>query len=568
MSKKSKLTESEKKTLKQKAESFQIEGNDYYLNQIGLASKELKGMFSKEELASGKESKAIQASFKIMEPRVKRFHGARPLASLFAANALNSPCVDRFGYMIGQGARKRSKLELNDENRALLSDLGNLMGNSGRESLADPNSTIPAGFTYFGQFVDHDLTLDVSSSLDTTAELDATTILNMRTPSFELDSVYSDGPFLRPYLYEFPNTGPSSAIKFRLGSNRPSGPGGPSLDISSVGMRAQTRFDVPRMINFVDPTNSAFTAVIGDPRNDENLIISQIHFSVLTVHNAVVDSLVLSSFLGDIFGKAKELVIHHYQWAVFNDYLKRICGEPAVSEALGKAVSIGSGFRMPVEFSVAAYRFGHSLVRENYWVNHNFPNASMLEVFQFIRKPLLPVLSSWVVNMNSFFETGVPVPVFNFTRKIDTILTNALESLPGTAGIMSVLAARNLNRGLIFGLPSGQVACRRLGITPMTTEQLTTGIPVDEVEILNRFSGRLLEKTPIWYYILREASVLGSGNSLGPLGARIVARTFARILKRDANSFINNGFTPSLPSAVAGNFTVADLMNFAGVTRP
>ena len=279
------------------------------------------------------------------------------------------------------------------------------MGDPGR----DPNpashnpadagvSSIPAGFTYFGQFVDHDITFDVSSSLDVAT--DANTINNMRSPSLDLDSVYGRGPGLDPFLYAFPSSGPSTAIKFQTGTNRNTGPGGPSSNGTPGGMVAQSSFDVPR----IPGTN---TAVIGDPRNDENLIVVQFHHAMLRFHNAVVDLLLAAAFAGDIFAEAKRIVTHHYQWAVVHDFLERICGAAAVNNAMASVVApVGSSFRMPVEFAVAAYRFGHSMIRDTYWVNFNFPTATLGQVFEFNRNPRLPVFSNWVVDFNAFFETG------------------------------------------------------------------------------------------------------------------------------------------------------------------
>jgi hypothetical protein len=292
---------------------------------------------------------------------------------------------------------------------------------------------------------------------------------------------------------------------------------------------------------------------------------------MLRFHNAVVDRLVTQNFNGDLFVEAKRLVTHHYQWAVVHDFLHRICGSVTTDNALQTVVAPpGSPFRMPVEFSVAAYRFGHSMIRDTYWLNHNFVNQPLSDVFTFIRKPRLPVLSNWVIDFNAFFQTGIPVPVFNSARKIDSVLANGLTSLPGFSGMMAVLARRNLLRGLAMGLPSGQAMAAFLNVAPMTPAQLVSGLPANEVALLQASGRLLLRKTPLWYYVLREAAVMQQGDQLGPVGATIVARTFARILKRDGSSYLHwpGGFTPSLPASTAGSFTFADLVTFAGVTQP
>jgi hypothetical protein len=510
--------------------------------------------------------KEIRATQVAIKERGHRFHGGRINLAWFPWRRLVSPCADKFGYLTPKKVRNNTKLPFNPTTVALLDQLGELMGNPGREVL--PDSPVPAGFTYVGQFVDHDITLDVSSVLD--APTDAETINNMRSPALDLDSVYGGGPAVDPFLYRFPTVGPSSAIRFQRGSNTNTGNGGPSSNGTPAGMQLPITADVPRIHNPFDPAASTNTAVIGDPRNDENLIVSQLHLAMLRFHNKVVDTLLTAGFTGDIFVEARKLVTRHYQHAVLHDFLGRVCGAAAVNAAIASvAAPVDSPFRMPVEFSVAAYRFGHSMIRDNYFVNFNFPNATLAQVFEFIRTPRLPVFSNWVVDFNAFFETGITVP-FNKARKIDTVLANGLESLPGFSGMMAVLAQRNLRRGLALGLPSGQGVAKHFGVAPLTAAQLLQGLPPDEAAVLNAQSRLLLKRTPLWYYILREAMILNAGDQLGPVGARIVAETFVRILKRDATSILNvpGGFTPSLPGAAAGDFTFADLVNFAGVTQP
>jgi Animal haem peroxidase len=417
---------------------------------------------------------------------LRRFHGAKLSLSWFPFPGLISSCADRFGYMSSAAVRTATRLPFNAATQVLLGHLGGAMGDPGRDPNPSSNnpadagvSVIPAGFTYFGQFVDHDITLDISSSLE--ADTDANTINNMRSPALDLDSLYSRGPGLDPFMYSFPTSEPPTAIKCF---------GGRQYAFGRWWAEQQwhTRGDGnPEQLGRA-LVAWPLTAIIGDPRNDENLIVVQFHHAMLRFHNAVVDLLLAAEFTGDIFAEAKRIVTHHYQWAVVHDYLKRVCGTPAVDTALATVVApIGIAFRMPVEFVVAAYRFGHSMIRDNYWVNFSQPFASLGNVFAFNRVPRLPVLSNWVVDFNAFFDTGI-----------------------------------------------------------------------------------LLNKTPLWYYILREAAVLGGGNQMGPVGGRIVAETFVRLLKRDASSFLNvgGGFAPMLPSATAGNFTVADLVTFAGVTQP
>ena len=176
---------------------------------------------------------------------------------------------------------------------------------------------------------------------------DATTINNMRSPALDLDSVYGRGPALDPYLYRFPGVGePPTAVRMQLGRNEDTGPGGPRDAANAVA--TPTTFDVPRVLSgtntAVTESDSTFTAIIGDPRNDENLIVSQLHHAMLKFHNQVVELLVTAAFPGDIFAEAKKIVTQHYQWCVVHDFLPRVCGAAAVNAAIA-SVHARSGVR-------------------------------------------------------------------------------------------------------------------------------------------------------------------------------------------------------------------------------
>lgn len=530
-------------------ERFSIQSRDKAIDKI-LKTQEDLPKVSREKL------ELIRA----LKPPFKRFHGTKVPLYWFPWWLWRTPCSDKFGYLTPKSVRTATKLPFNATTRSLLQQLGDFMADPSRTAGTD--STIPAGYTYFGQFVDHDVTLDISSSLD--VEQDATSINNMRSPSLDLDNVYGSGPALDPFLYSFPSAGPPTAVKLLLGTNQNFGPGGPGSTGGFGPMGTPTKSDLPRMPG----TN---TAVIGDPRNDENLIVSQFQHAMLKFHNQIVDALLSAGFTGDIFLQAKRTVTWHYQWAVVHDFLKRVCGTTTVDAALASVTaSPNSAFSMPVEFAVAAYRFGHSMVRDFYWINQAQINATLADVFAFNRNPLLPVFSNWVVDFNAFFDTGFSAAVHNKAKKIDSTLSPGLDTLPGFSGLMAMLATRNLLRGMALGLPSGQGVAGHFGIAAMTSTQLKQGLAAEEAALLDSNGGQLLNNTPLWYYVLREAAVLQSGNQLGPVGGRIVAETFVRMLKRDQDSFLNAStpFTPSLPSATPGDFTVADLLNVARVTVP
>jgi hypothetical protein len=406
---------------------------------------------------------------------------------------------------------------------------------------AGDNAQIPSGYTYFGQFVDHDITFDSSSSLDRQQDPDA--VKNFRTPRFDLDSLYGRGREGSPQLYDQRSPG---GVKLLVGKN-------PATDEDGTALE---RRDLPR--------NDQGIALIGDPRNDENTIVSQLHLTFIRFHNRVVDFVSEKPAFDTpkkVFKEANRLVRWHYQWVVVHDFLKRIATAERVNKILqpdqNPRVNLlfykpGATPFMPVEFSVAAYRFGHSMVRPSYRINGVVPELpifskstrpSPLEAFHGFRR--LP--EAWTVDWSFFFKTGNRKP--QPSRKIDTKLARGLTELPGERGEMRSLPLRNLRRGVALKLPSGRRVALAMNAQPLTGRQLGT----DD------------HPAPLWYYILREAAVREKGARLGPVGARIVAEVLLGLLDKDPLSYLSvePTWTPELPGATANDFTMVDLIKFA-----
>lgn len=415
-------------------------------------------------------------------------------------------------------------------------------GRSGGDRTLD-NPTIPAGYTYLGQFIDHDLTFDPVSSLDRQNDPDALT--SFRSPRFDLDSLYGRGPADDPFLYD-KDSEVGGAAKLLVGTN------GRDDDL---------------------PRNSQGTALLGDPRNDENTFVGQLHLTMLKFHNAVQDRVTPGSPLvrGDetLFEAAQRVVRWHYQWVVVHDYLRRTIGGDLLDELLdetGPAPQVHLqhfGWRrapyMPVEFSVAAYRFGHSQVRGRYRLNTVVGAPSGLPTFTADpvgTDPLghfggfRPLPQLWTIEWARFFELDGPgSDGLQHSRRIDTRLADPLVELPPEiAGAMPSLVARNLTRGARLLLPSGQAVAARMGVRPLTDEQLgLDGAPA-----------------PLWYYVLREAEVQADGQHLGAVGGRIVGEVFLGLLQADPSSYLRNEPTWRPFLGEGDDFARPDLLRVAG----
>ena len=422
----------------------------------------------------------------------------------------------------------------------------------------EDNNAIPAAYTYFGQFIDHDITFDDRAN-DLTTPVDPSALVNKRTPQLDLDSLYGSGPTTSSTLYN------ADGMHLLTGASLTG-----SSDVGAI--------DLPRDANG--------QALIGDPRNDENRIVAGIHSLFIRFHNKTVDRIKANNRRltnAQVFAQARKEVTYAYQWIVLNDYLPQIAGQKT-KEAVVSLTAKGwktnlriynNCAQMPVEFAVAAYRFGHSQVRALYKIN---PATDRVPVFSgtFVSGSDLtgfsPSPANFAIDWNLFLPSRAGATgTFQPSYKIDGSITHSLSLLPlPTTGVGPAnLALRNLLRGQQVGLASGQDVARALGVAPLTDDQIkigaATGIATDQRPITD-ISANFAGKAPLWVYVLAEAAANPNVNRLGPVGGRIVVETLVGLLKSDPTSILNNSsYRPMVKGRPTTTFGLRALVNL--VTR-
>lgn len=450
------------------------------------------------------------------------------------------------------------------------------------QALEDPfvpgagDSLIPAGFTYLGQFVDHDITFDRTAGIPD-GELEPEEIEQGRSPALELDSVYGRGPEGSPELYE------PDKVRLKIGTTT----GRPIFDVTEPFPN-----DLPRRP--ADDPDDPKRAIIGDPRNDENLIVAQTHLAFLKFHNKVTDRLRAAGVeAGELFQEARKTVVQHYQSIVLHDFVPRLVDPTVLNDVFtnGRKVYFpegaptGSYLCMPIEFSVAAYRMGHSLIRNAYQWNRVFSSDGLAGFrpglnlfFEFSKvsgdlqgEPTLP--SDWIADWRRMYDFseqpgGVRHSQLNFTRQIDTKLADGLQNLPEFAKVeqehLKFLAVRNLLRGRLVGLPTGQDVAEELGVPALTPVEVASG-PHSALVLAQGFD----TKTPLWFYILKEAEVKQGGLRLGDVGSRLIAETFHGLVEGSEHSILKEyGWSPTLPAQDPDCFTMNDLLLFVDDVNP
>lgn len=449
----------------------------------------------------------------------------------------------------------------------------------------DDSATLPAEYTYLGQFIDHNL--DFDETAQPTADVNASSLTNFESFRFDLNNVFGGGPAVDPQLYAFDHK--HLLVPGRLGA--PQADGFPTV----IGNRSV--FDLAR-----NPANGE--AILVEPRDDENQILSQISAAFVAFYNDFINR-------GDSYAQARQLTEDYYQEIVLTDVLPAFVGQATINNYLtfggnGAArvntPSLPNAGFTPIEFSVGAYRFGHSLVRNDYHINDIFPTTTdiddnvpifNLNSFQFgdlsggAPLPGPNGASTTTCTSTSLCEVPNPAghqiqwkyfvpeldanpndPGINFARQTQATISPALFNLPaeaiaGCADTASPvcngtgdLIARDFARGNYDGLASGQAIAQALGchvisapsINPTRDAVFNTG-------------------TPLIYYVLAEAQK--AGQVLGCVGQSIIAQTFIQVLWDTPNSILHTNFRPD-PSLVklapeTPKFSFGDLLVDAGL---
>jgi hypothetical protein len=359
-----------------------------------------------------------------------------------------------------------------------------------------------AGRPFFAQYVAHDLTADRSPLR---AHADVFALRNMRSPRANLESLYGGGPVGSPYLYRRDD---------------------PAKLLEHDG-------DVPR--------NQEGIALLGDPRNDTHVFMSQMQLAFIRAHNSLVDRLRADGAgEGELFAEGRRALSWHYQWLIVNDLLPGLIGRELVDELLDDGPRYYKPQPepfIPVEFADAAYRYGHSQIRQLYQLQ---PGG--------LARPLFPDLIGFGpvgerrVDWSLLFDVPGHPPAQR-AKPIDGKLPHTLIELPTVITgevedqAYHSLAARDLERGEGTGLPSGESVAGALGVEPLSREQVG----------LDRYGW--MGETPLWLYVLRESAVQHDGEQLGAVGGRIVGDVLVGIISSDPESYlaVDPNWTPTLP---------------------
>ncbi|MBN8631829.1 MAG: hypothetical protein J0L76_13345 [Rhodobacterales bacterium] len=445
---------------------------------------------------------------------------------------------------------------------------------------------LPAAFTYFGQFVNHDISAPVGDVVTSRGGTPAAGVIgtadppgldrNRRSrPAIILENLVNEQekPLTMASLY---GDGPASADpairalyqpdgkRFRLGQTR----------------REEEQFftnlliDPRRVIHATgapDLPRKDRQALIADRRNDENLIISQLHLALMLLHNKAVAALEPQvTDAAECFRQARRLVTRHYHWLILHDYLPRLLSPSVLSGSLARWPSrLTEPDCVPLEFTTAAFRFGHSMVGSAYDFNANFglngrisdSGATLEDLFAFTSRnnmqsdatETLALPDHWVVDWARMTRVlpqpaGRPPRDFGRAERIDLAFARDMLNIMGDSSVAvhGSILFRNLLRGFHRCIPLGQRLAAEYGVAPLTENELRAALPDgpppsqggtgfrDTVAALG-----FLRDTPAWLYFLCESLARENGERIGPTASHIIADTIVGLIRLNPQSVLN-----------------------------
>jgi hypothetical protein len=404
-----------------------------------------------------------------------------------------------------------------------------------RNSIAGSN--VPSGYVYFGQFLAHDVTrLKAADDKPVSQACALGELGQLRSPALDLDSMYGNG-------YDDLAV-PLNQGKFIIGA---------AVDLDN---KPVPDTDLPRDPNTLVP-------LIPDDRNDDNLLVAQLHVQFLKLHNFFYER-----FRGgnwrlqprQLYELAREQVVLHYQQAVLHDFLQRLL-DPAVWQHVIRDdlpalwdPRPGSTAGVPVEFAGAALRFGHAMVLPRYNINATM-ELNLKDLFTmtgeggFDRAPALPAAN--IVDWRFFFDfsdyagSGGAEKRVNKSLAINDEVSVLVPRLKRQHGApYDSLASRNLIRAGQLQLPAGQdVAdsllsathwrelCAAVGFDRQYAATTLAALQPDGNGVIRAAGTDFHQVTPLWYYILLEAWTHARGVHLGKVGSLIVADTLRGLVR-------------------------------------
>jgi hypothetical protein len=349
-------------------------------------------------------------------------------------------------------------------------------------------STMHAGLTYIGQMVSHDIVPPSSPKVGG----------RLVTPVLNLDSVYGI-------------TAPPSAFAVR------------KVVDSEYGV---TGYDMNRVQN---------RAMVPEHRNDENVIVSQLHVFWQRLHNYLVEELSLHP------EKAKEYTIKTFQLIVIEEFIKRIL-QPTIYKAYfehnQRFLPNRQSNSIPTFFSHAAFRFGHSMVRNAYAMRTDDDSDVSLSNLFNGGKPLTPKLA---IDWTLFFGANSQCAL-----RIDMGITDKMRKVnfPIDSHSLIDVLYRNLKAGEFTSLPGGHEFCNYLNWYNVKNEDFSEFKGLK----LNHYNERLsalndivpINQLPLWPYLLVEAEITSElGENLGVLGSILVADVLKQSIQQSTPSVIS-----------------------------